>query len=183
MTEWQDLKQRVSDLTKEKSQLYDDIDAMKRSKNEKTKANAELTDTINTTSAVIKETRKSRKAARDSYSRECETQQMYHQRLLDDHVAAVRDTTEHLTQVMEEEERWCARIEELCQILLTVEAEHTEAARDREEYQSLLPTLMSSNQEFEEQQRQTELCLELLADAMDYFSQSQEHIQFNVNSM
>ncbi len=161
--------------------MHEDIETAKRKKVELTNASAELTDLINTTSATIKDTKKSRKAAKDAYAREIETQQTYHERLLEDRAIAVRDTTEHLTAVMEEEERWKARIEELSQILLTVEEDRVEALRDREEYEGLLQELMESNQEFEEQQRQTELCLELLADAMDYFSQSQEHIQFNVN--
>jgi chromosome segregation ATPase len=161
--------------------MHEDIETAKRKKVELTNTSAELTDLINTTSATIKDTKKSRKAAKDAYAREIETQQTYHERLLEDRAIAIRDTTEHLTAVMEEEERWKARIEELSQILLTVEEDRVEALRDREEYEGLLQELMESNQEFEEQQRQTELCLELLADAMDYFSQSQEHIQFNVN--
>lgn len=161
--------------------MQEDIETAKRKKVELTNTSAELTDLINTTSATIKDTKKSRKAAKDAYAREIETQQTYHERLLEDRAIAIRDTTEHLTAVMEEEERWKARIEELSQILLTVEEDRVEALRDREEYEGLLQELMESNQEFEEQQRQTELCLELLADAMDYFSQSQEHIQFNVN--
>ena len=161
--------------------MHEDMETAKRKKVEQANTNAELTDLINTTSATIKDTKKSRKAAKDAYAREIETQQTYHERLLEDRGIAVRETTEHLTAVMEEEERWKARIEELCQILLTVEEDRVEALQDREEYEGLLQELMESNQEFEEQQRQTELCLELLADAMDYFSQSQEHIQFNVN--
>lgn len=173
----------MNELDQQKASMITAMETAKRQKIEQTSTNADLTDLINTTSATIKDTRKARKAAKDAYSRETETQQAYHERLIEDRTVAVKDTTEHLTAALEEEERWKARIEELSQILLTVEEDRLEALQDRQEYQGLLQELLHSHQEFEEQQRQTELCLELLADAMDYFSQSQEHIQFNVSRM
>lgn len=181
LAEWERTKERVSELDQQKAGIITAMETAKRQKIEQTSTNADLTDLINTTSATIKDTRKARKAAKDAYSRETEIQQAYHERLIEDKAIAVKDTTEHLTAALEEEERWKARIEELSQTLLTVEEDRLEALQDREEYQSLLQDLRQSHQEFEEQQRQTELCLELLADAMDYFSQSQEHIQFNVS--
>lgn len=163
--------------------MQSDIESLNKSKQHQAELSAELTDTINSTSASIKDAKRARKNAKDAQAREVEVQTHYAERLLEEQAAALRETADTLQGAMEEEERWLMRVEELRQLLLRTENGQLQATRARQRYELLVSAVATQAYEFSSQQQHIELCLDLLADAMDYFSQSEEHSEFNVTAM
>ena len=180
MDEWTRVESRFQELNLQKTKMTSEIESLKRGKSELTETNADLTDTINTISAHIKDVRKSRKAARDTFAKEAESQTQFHAHLLDARQTVTHETTEQLCAATESEERWRSRIEELREVLLVVEGDRALADQDLVEFRGLLSEIADGTAAHEEKQGQIEACLVLLGEAMDYFSRSQDHIEFNV---
>lgn len=179
LEEWRRLQERTMEMSQNKVQMAADVEATKRAKVELTERYAELTDAINDMSAKIKAVRKAHKGALDAYAKETESQVAHNRQLHEDHLTAFKDTTDQLNSTREAEERWLSRIEELSSSLISVHQGLTVTKQENGVFCGCIEVIMQVGAELEDRREQTELCLELLGEVMEYFAQANQQMEFN----